>query len=112
MIYISISQDFTRTPGARFKSKGKYSGEQFREEILEPKFLEAKNTNQKLHIDLDGGYGYAQSFLEEAFGGLARLYDAISVEDAIGHIKSDDEPGLVRDVMKYIRNATQKEAVS
>jgi len=110
MINIKISEEFTKTPGARLRSIGNFSGEQFREEILEPRFIKAKETNQKLFIDLDGGYGYAPSFLEEAFGGLARIYGASQVEETIGHIKSDDEPGLVDDIFKYIRNAVCQEA--
>lgn len=101
MITIKISRDFTKTPGARYKSEGSYSGEEFREKILEPKFLEAKKKNEKILIDLDGGYGYAPSFLEEAFGGLTRLYTKEEVLDII-EIKSDDEPSLVEEVYSYI----------
>ena len=35
----------------------------------------AKEKGEKLTINMDGGYGYPTSFLEEAFGGLARKYD-------------------------------------
>ena len=69
----SIAQDFTRTPGPRFRSEGKFSGEEFRQEFLEKWFAEARQQGAKLFIDLDGGYGYAPSFIEEAFGGLARI---------------------------------------
>ena len=34
MIY--FTKDFTDTPGGRYKRHGDYSGEQFREDILEP----------------------------------------------------------------------------
>ena len=60
---IRIATDFTETPGARYRNEGDFSGEEFRESILEPKFLEAKNKGEQLTIDLDGGYGYPTSFL-------------------------------------------------
>ena len=69
---ISVVNDFTDTPGARYKSQGSYSGEEFRNEILYPKFKEALKENKVLTVDLDGGYGYGSSFLEESFGGLVR----------------------------------------
>lgn len=35
---IKISKDYSKTPGGRFKSEGAYSGEDFRESILFPKY--------------------------------------------------------------------------
>lgn len=69
MITINIANEYTKTPGGRFKSEGEFSGEDFRDGILLPKYLEAVKHNQILCIDLDGGYG--SSFLEEAFGGVS-----------------------------------------
>ncbi len=100
---ITISKDFSATPGARYKIEGKYSGEQFRDEMLEPKYLQAKQSGEKLQINLDGGYGYPTSFLEEAFGGLARKYDAKSVLNIL-EFKSEDEPALVNEIESYIKN--------
>ena len=34
MILINICNDFTDTPGARYRSEGDFSGEEFRETIL------------------------------------------------------------------------------
>ena len=47
---LSVVNDFCETPGPRFKSEGNFSGEEFRDEILEPKFLLAKRNNEKLII--------------------------------------------------------------
>lgn len=104
MITINIAKDFSDTPGARFIKEGDYSGELFRKELLEPKFKEAIEKNQKLVIDLDGGYGYPTSFLEEAFGGLARIYDKKQILENIEFI-SQDEPILVEEIKEYINNA-------
>lgn len=104
MITINIAQDFTDTPGPRYQKDGQFSGEEFRNKILEPKFLEAKSNKQKLIIDLDGGYGYPSSFLEEAFGGLARLYEIKEVLSVLEFI-STEEPLLENRIKLYIEKA-------
>ena len=97
---IVICRDFSETPNARYRSEGPDSGEAFREEILEPRFLEAVRKKEKLTINLDGGYGYPTSFLEEAFGGLARIYDADEVRETLIFI-SEDEPSLIQEIIRY-----------
>ena len=69
---IEVVKDFTDTPGARYKSQGSFSGEEFRDDTLYPKFIESLKENKVLTVNLDGGYGYGSSFLEESFGGLVR----------------------------------------
>lgn len=103
MITINISKDYTKSPGGRFIKEGNFSGEDFRKKILLPKFKEAKNTGEELKVVLDGGYGYPPSFLEEAFGGLARELKDPSILNII--IISEEEPELVEKVRKYISNA-------
>lgn len=107
MATINIAKDFTTTPGARYISDGEFSGQVFREKYLEPLFIDPQDKS-KIQIFLDGTEGYATSFLEEAFGGLARLVgsdrclsrlellsndDALLVEEIIGYIKDVDEQG-------------------
>ena len=74
MIQINIARDFSDAPGGRYINEGKYSGEQFREEILLPQYELAEKKNEKLEINFDGCWGFGTSFLEEAFGGLVRIY--------------------------------------
>lgn len=76
-LIVNIARDFSRSPGGQFKSDGTFSGEQFRDEVLVPKIKEAQNSSGHVVIQLDGTYGYASSFLDEAFGGLVRkgLFD-------------------------------------
>jgi hypothetical protein len=95
---------FSDTPGPRSREEGDFSGEQFLEEVLLPQFEEAVRTNQKLVVDLDGAEGYATSFLEAAFGGLARKFNSDQVMRII-EFKSEDEPHLIEEVKKYIREA-------
>ena len=103
---INICKEYTDTPGGRYKEQGDFSGEDFRETMLKPKYLESIEKNEKLQIDLDGGYGYGSSFLEEAFGGLIRnLNDNYKQALEIIQIKSDDEPKLIEDIKRYIEEA-------
>ena len=107
MILINICKDFTDTPGARYRSEGDFSGEEFREKILIPKYLEAVEGKEKLTIELDGGFGYATSFLEESFGGLARIYDVQEILNILIFV-SEDEPSLIEEITEYIKNARQE----
>ena len=100
---IIIATEFSDTPGGRYKSDGPFSGELFREEHLLPTFDSLKQ-DECLLIDLDGGFGYGISFLEEAFGGLARLRSPQSVGQKL-KFKSDDEPELIPLIEEYIANA-------
>lgn len=60
---ISLVRDFTATPGARFISQGRYSGEEFRTKIILP----ALNGGEVI-LDLNGALGLPPSFLDEAIG--------------------------------------------
>jgi hypothetical protein len=104
MLDISVIRDFADTPGPRSREEGEHSGDQFLEEILLPKFEEAVRSSQALRVDLDGTEGYATSFLEAAFGGLARRFGSDRVLRII-QFKSDDEPHLIDEVKKYILEA-------
>jgi hypothetical protein len=102
-LQLSIAKEFSRTPGPRFKNEGKYSGEAFLE-VLRERFKKARELNTRLLVDLDGAAGYATSFLEAAFGGLAREEDQQVVLETLA-FKSEDEPDLVEEIKQYIREA-------
>lgn len=108
MMEINICRDFSETPNARYRAEGPHSGEEFRETILEPRYLEARSQKEKLTINLDGGYGYPTSFLEEAFGGLARKYSSKEVAETLVFI-SEDEPSLIHEILGYINNCGHKD---
>lgn len=103
MIMLNVT-DFTTMPGARYRADGDASGEEFRDTFLKPRYVEAVSTGERLRVDLDGTDGYATSFLEEAFGGLAREFDQADVLSRI-EIKSDEEPRWIENVRRYIRDA-------
>jgi len=68
MTTIEIARDFSPVPAGRLKTDGRFSGEGFREQLLQV----LKDSPGKIRIVLDGAEGYGSSFLEEAFGGLVR----------------------------------------
>ena len=110
---INIVKEYTDKPGARYESQGSNSGEKFRDEILYPKFIEAINNNEELSIDLDGGYGYGSSFLEETFGGLVRRLkkeknDNYKKVNQIIKIKSNDNNTWIEKINQYIENEIRK----
>lgn len=106
MVMINIAQEYSKTPGGRFIKEGPYSGEDFRNSLLIPKYELACSKNEHLQVVLDGGYGYGSSFLEEAFGGMVRLNNNVNID--IIDIISDEEPQLVIDVKKYMTDAKNK----
>lgn len=101
MITINIANDFSKTPGGRYIEEGPYSGEEFRIEMLKPKYLEAVDKKEKLCINMDGCLGFAPSFLDESFGALSRELN----EDILNNIDiiSEDE----EDIIERIRKVTK-----
>lgn len=99
-------RDWTRTPGARYPSDGPYSGETFRTEVLLAAYDRAKSAGVKLVVDLDGVAGYATSFLDEAFGGVARLRDGRDLLLRLQLI-CNDEPDFEDEIHEYIVDAIE-----
>lgn len=97
MILIDIAKDFTDEPGARNYSDGPFSGEEFYDKLLRPKYLEAKEKNLKLKIILDGTEGYASSFLNEAFIRLGTEFTPDEVWDNL-ILVSNEIPKYIKKV--------------
>lgn len=68
MTTLSVARQFSTYPGGRFKRISEFSGEEFRERLLEP----ALKSGEPVVVELDGVVGYGSSFLEEVFGGIVR----------------------------------------
>lgn len=109
ILIINVASDFSRTPGPRHAHEGKFSGEQFRKDVLRPRFDEAVGAGSRLRVELDGTAGYARSFLEEAFGGLVREGVQPTTLLAVLEVVSRDQPHLVTKVERYIRRAADNE---
>lgn len=101
---IHIAEEFSDAPGARYYEDGDNSGQEFREKFLEKNF----NNYEIIIINLDDTEGYATSFLEEAFGGLARKFNKTEVLKKLEFI-SEDEPDLIEEIKEYINNAKRSE---
>lgn len=98
---IKISKDYSPTVKGRYHPQdGKFTGQRFREELLEPIF----NKSDKITINLDDSYGYPSSFREEAFGGLARIFEPSDVLKKLEFICTD-EPPLINIIKDDIKNA-------
>ena len=103
---INIAREYTVHPGPRYPYQGLGSGEEFREKHLKPKFEAALEAGEKLVVELDGvEFGYPTSFLEEAFGGLARDFGIPVVMETLS-FRSELEPMLVEEIQGYISRAT------
>jgi len=101
---INVAVEFTPTPGPRKRVEGEFSGEDFLAKLLRPRFVAAVQAGAPLRVNLDGAAGYPTSFLEEAFGGLAREFSSEKVAGII-EILCNDEPYLAEDIYKFIREA-------
>ena len=96
VVTIHVADDFSPTPGGRWAVDGPYSGQEFRTRFLEEHFRDPQS-DYPVHIILDGVEGYSNSFLEEAFGGLARIFGAERVLDRPQFVSGDD-PLLVEEI--------------
>lgn len=106
-IKIIIRSEFSDSPGARYKKDGPFSGEEFYENFLEPRFKEAVDKHVQLLIDLDGVWGYPSSFVSGSFGKLSIKYGAKKVLDIINFISQESETRKDR-IISEIQNPTRK----
>lgn len=99
MTTINVANDFSKWPAGRYRGDGPYSGEVFRDDVLVPALARA----EIVEVQLDGARGYGSSFLEEAFGGLARLgkYTRQQLKERL-KIVSLEDPSLPAEIFFYI----------
>ncbi len=102
-ITVKIATDFSKYPGARYRSDGPNSGEAFFIDVLKPKVDLVWNDEFKiLNLDLDGTFGYASSFTSEVFTRLTKEYkDKNKIKEKIKLI-SNDEPLLITSILSII----------
>ena len=104
VIHIDIGKDFAKHLGARYRSDGKNSGQEFREDVLAPAF----EANEMVVLELDSIGGYSASFMEEAFGGLVRQFGLESVNAKL-RFDALDRAYLVPIIQQWMREAAQPE---
>lgn len=105
-VIYKLTTEYTDMPGGRYIKDGDYSGEHFRDSVLISMLKKCLNDKTKLVIDLDGGFGYPPSFLEEAFGGIIRT-GQFTKDDVLKNIEfiSREEPYLIEKIYGYIKAA-------
>jgi hypothetical protein len=94
---IIFTDEFTDCPGGRLRIHGDYSGEEFREKLLEPALAEFEH----VVIDLDGVIGFPASFVDEAFGTLIDKYGADVVRSKL-EFRCTDNPFALQSITEII----------
>jgi hypothetical protein len=92
---IVFTKEFTDTPGGRFRKHGDWSGEQFRQDFLEP----ALRDNDFVVLDLNGAFGFPSSFIDEAFGVLVERVGIATIRQKL-RVKLTDDPVTLRKIEK------------
>ncbi len=103
MIHYNFVKEFTKYPGPRFIRLGRYSGEEFRENVLRPIFLDENS----IDIDATGVLSFGPSFLDEAFSPLA---DEFGLETFKKKVKfhSNDDPMIYNKMLAYVSRYLKK----
>jgi hypothetical protein len=104
IVFISVAHDFSKTPGPRLRGHGPHSAEEFFNTRLAPGFAEAVRRDAQLLVDFDGTAGVAASFLDEAFGRLARRFGRTELDERL-LILAVEEPHLEAEILRYIESA-------
>lgn len=100
---INIAKDFSDAPGARSKSDGPKSGEEFLEKLLDPKFKEALAADCLLVVNLDDTWGYASSFISGSFGELSKRYGKAKVKEHLKFVSEEDSI-LIEKIMSVVES--------
>jgi hypothetical protein len=98
--HIDIGKDYSTFVGPRYRSDGEFSGEDFREKLLEPAYL----AYDVVVTYLDSLQGYGASFFEEAYGGLVRKYGYDRVAPRLRFV-STSRPYLIEKISRWMREA-------
>ena len=97
---IIIHKDFTDSPGARYRTDGDFSGQEFYEDLLLPKFEKAVKNDGILMVDVDDTWGFASSFISGSFGLLSHKKGKEAVKKHL-QLQSND-PILIKKINKEI----------
>lgn len=99
---VSIAEDFSKHLKDR---SGEFGGAQFRMKFLEGPI----SKGIPVLVDFTGVRGYSSSFLEEAFGGLARYlcmpYDELRSKLILN---SPDDPSIIEEIEEYLEYNCKK----
>lgn len=98
-----IAKEFGESAGARYYDDGSFSGSEFLEKYLKPRFEKAVENGYILKIDIDGFWGWPSSFVSGSFGKLSKEKGK---DLLIRHLefKSDNNPVKIVKVLSEIEN--------
>ena len=112
-IVISIGKDFSEYPAGRTRRDGENSAQRFREDVLVPALRKAIAGGGRVVVKLDGVFAYSSSFLEEAFGGLARNHGFTSQQLRGSLLVTTDDPlyaSVALDANQYLNEEIERVA--
>jgi hypothetical protein len=96
-IKYDFAQNFSKNPGLRFRKLSDFSGEEFREDVLE-KFFQK---NQPILINVDNiESALGASFLSEAFGNIAVKYNLETFNNIIDIDATSDKGRITKEEME------------
>jgi hypothetical protein len=104
---IIIAQEFGDTAGARDYDDGDYSGKEFYDNFLLPRFNKAVEGDYALLIDIDGFWGWPSSFVSGSFGLLSTKRSAQLVLNHL-RFKCDSNPMKIEKANYIINNPEKK----
>jgi len=90
--------------------EGATSGKKFYQDLLRPRFEEARKARSKLKINLNGLREWPSSFVKASFGKLAKEYGPKNVLNHIA-FQSRDNPVREEKVKYVIRNSGQDKSL-
>jgi hypothetical protein len=85
--------DFTTLPGARHRTDGDGSADEFFEDCIEAALDKAQKSKSDFLIDFDDTYGYASSFESQLAKRISEKYDHDYIAEHL-QLKSDDDLSL------------------
>lgn len=104
---LKIAEEFSDTTGARDYEDGDYSGKEFYDNFLLPRFEQAAKNSYALLIDIDGVWGWPSSFVSGSFGLLSQEK---GVQKVLTHLKfkCDSNPMKIEKAKYIIKNPIKK----
>ena len=106
MTKYNFSKEFSKNPGLRFRKLSNFSGEEFREDVLETFFQD----NKQILINIDDiESALGASFLSEAFGNIAVKYGLRKFKEIVV-IDTSSEKGRVTNIemLKRVDEALER----
>ena len=87
-------RDFTTVPGARHRTDGDGSADEFYEDYIAPTIAKAIRDSKDIILDFDGTWSYPSSFTSQLAMLIKTNYDPLYIRDHLSII-ANDEKGMI-----------------